>query len=96
MGLVYPLIEDDVSKAPSVDIHFKSMAMVKEINKELLIYFLLSEDIQKTEENSCDRYQATHRHTWDHIRYIDERIVLHGNHARERLFADYESFWIIG
>ena len=31
MGLVYPLIEDDVSKAPSVDIHFKSMAMVNEI-----------------------------------------------------------------
>ena len=41
MELVYPLIEDDVSKAPSVDIHFKSMAMVKEINKELLIYFLI-------------------------------------------------------
>ena len=39
MGLVYPLIEDDVSKAPSVDIHFKSMAMVNEINKELLIHF---------------------------------------------------------
>ena len=50
MGLIYPLIEDDVSKAPSVDIHFKSMAMVKEINKELLIHFLLSEDIRKTEE----------------------------------------------
>ena len=39
MGLVYPLIEDDVSKVPSVDIHFKSMAMVNEINKELLIHF---------------------------------------------------------
>ena len=39
MGLVYPLIEDDVSKAPSVDIYFKSMAMVNEINKELLIHF---------------------------------------------------------
>ena len=39
MGLVYPLIEDDVSKALSVDIHFKSMAMVNEINKELLIHF---------------------------------------------------------
>ena len=39
MGLVYPLIEDDVSKAPSVDIHFKSMAMVNVINKELLIHF---------------------------------------------------------
>ena len=50
MGLVYPLIEDDISKAPSVDIHFKSMAMVKEINKELLIHFLLSEDIRNTEE----------------------------------------------
>ena len=45
MGLIYPLIEDDVSKAPSVDIHFKFMAMVKEINKELLIYFLLSDNI---------------------------------------------------
>ena len=50
MGLIYPLIEDDVSKVPSVDIHFKSMAMVKEINKELLIHFLLSEDIRMTEE----------------------------------------------
>ena len=39
MGLVYPLIKDDVSKAPSMDIHFKSMAMVKKINKELLITF---------------------------------------------------------
>ena len=39
MELVYPLIEDDVSKAPSVDIHFKSMAMVNEINNELLIHF---------------------------------------------------------
>ena len=39
MGLVYPLTEDDVSMAPSVDIHFKSMSMVKEINKELLIHF---------------------------------------------------------
>ena len=39
MGLVYSLIEDDVSKAPSVDIHFKSMAMVNEIIKELLIHF---------------------------------------------------------
>ena len=45
IGLVYPLIKDDVSKTLSVDIHFKSMAMVKEINKELLIHFLLSEDI---------------------------------------------------
>ena len=50
MGLVYPLIEDDVSKAPSVDINFKSVAMVKEINKELLIHFLLSEDIWRIEE----------------------------------------------
>ena len=50
MGLVYPLIEDDVSKALSVDIYFKSMDMVKEINKELLIHFLLSEDIRMTEE----------------------------------------------
>ena len=33
MELVYLLIEDDVSKAQSVDIHFKYMAMVKEINK---------------------------------------------------------------
>ena len=32
-------IEDDVSKAPSVDIHFKSMAMANEINKKLLIHF---------------------------------------------------------
>ena len=39
MKLVYPLIEDDVSKAHSVDIYFKSMAMVNEINKELLIHF---------------------------------------------------------
>ena len=39
IGLVYPLIEDDVSKAPSVDIYFKSMAVVNEINKELLIHF---------------------------------------------------------
>ena len=39
MGLVYPLINDDVSKAHSVDIHFKSMAIVNEINKELLIHF---------------------------------------------------------
>ena len=39
MGLVYPLIEDDVSKAPSVDIHFKSMAMVNEMNNEFLIHF---------------------------------------------------------
>ena len=31
MGLIYPLIEDDVSKVPWVDIHFKSMAIVKEI-----------------------------------------------------------------
>ena len=45
MGLVYPLIEDDVSKAHLVDIHFKSMVMVKEINKELLIHFLLGENI---------------------------------------------------
>ena len=43
------LIEDDVSKAPSVDIHFKSMAMVNEINKELLIHFSIK-DIQKAEE----------------------------------------------
>ena len=50
MELVYPLIEDDVFKAPSVDIHFKFMAMVKEINKELLIHFLLSKDIRKIEE----------------------------------------------
>ena len=39
MGVVYPLIEDDVSKAYSVDIHFKSVAMVNEINNELLIHF---------------------------------------------------------
>ena len=39
MRLIYPLIEDDVSKAPSVDIHFKSVAMVNEINKKLLIHF---------------------------------------------------------
>ena len=39
IGLVYPLIEDDVSKAPSVDIYFKSMTMVNEINKELFIHF---------------------------------------------------------
>ena len=39
MGLVYPLIEDDISKAPLVGIHLKSMAMVNEINKELLIHF---------------------------------------------------------
>ena len=45
MGLVYPLIEDDVSKVLSVDIHFESMAMVKKINKELLIHFLLSNNI---------------------------------------------------
>ena len=38
MGLVYPFIEDGVSKAPLVDIHFKSMAMVNEINKELFFY----------------------------------------------------------
>ena len=31
MRLVYPLIEDDISKTPMVDIHFKSMVMV--INK---------------------------------------------------------------
>ena len=63
VGLVYPLKEVDVSKAPSVDIHFKSMAMVKEINKELLIHFLLSDDIRKTKKNSCDRNQSTHRQT---------------------------------
>ena len=45
MGLVYPLIENDVSNVPSVDIHFKSMTMVNEINKELLIHFLSSEDL---------------------------------------------------
>ena len=49
IGLVYSLIEDDISKALAVDIHFKSMAMVKEINKELLIHFILSEDIQRIE-----------------------------------------------
>ena len=59
--LVYPLIEDDVSEVPLVDIHFKSMAKVKKINKKLLIHFLLSEDIRRIEENSCDRNQATHR-----------------------------------
>ena len=63
MRLVYLLIEDNVSKAPSVYIHFKSMAKVKEINKELLIHFLLSEDIQRTKENSCDRNQITHHQT---------------------------------
>jgi len=57
-GLLYPLIKDDVSKAYSVDIHFKSMGMVKEIN-----HFLLSEDIRRTEENSRDRNQVTHCHT---------------------------------
>ena len=62
MGLIYPLIEDDVSKAHSVNIHFKSMAMVKEIN-ELLIHFLLSEDIRRIKKNSCDRNQATHCQT---------------------------------
>ena len=60
MGIVYPLIADDVSKAPSVYIHFKSMAMANEINKKLLIHFLLSEDIQKTKKNLCDRNQGTH------------------------------------
>ena len=50
MGLLYPLIEDDVAKGPSVDIHFKSMAIVNEINKELLIHFLLSKDIWKIKE----------------------------------------------
>ena len=54
MGLVYPLIEDDVSNAYSVDIHFKFLVIVKDINKELLIHFLLSEDIRKTKENLCD------------------------------------------
>ena len=39
IGLVYPLIKNYVSKAPSVDIHFKSMAIVNEINKGLLIHF---------------------------------------------------------
>ena len=39
MGLVYPLIKDDVSKARSVIIYFKSIPMVNEINKELLIHF---------------------------------------------------------
>ena len=29
MRLVYPLIEDNVFKAPLVDIYFKSMVMVK-------------------------------------------------------------------
>ena len=48
------MIEDDVSKACSVDIHFKSIVMVKEISNELLIHFLLSEDIQMTEKNSFD------------------------------------------
>ena len=38
-GTRLSLKEDDVSKAPSVDIHFKSIAMVNEINKELLIHF---------------------------------------------------------
>ena len=33
MGLIYSLIEDDVTKVYSVDIHFKSMVMVKKINK---------------------------------------------------------------
>ena len=40
IGLIYSLIEDDVSKTHSVDIHFKSMAMVNEIN-ELLIHFFI-------------------------------------------------------
>ena len=39
MGLIYLLIEDDVSKAPSVEIHFKSMVIVNEINMELLIHY---------------------------------------------------------
>ena len=39
MGLIYLLIKDDVSKVPSVDIHFRSMVMVNEINKDLLIHF---------------------------------------------------------
>jgi len=60
MRLIYPLKNDDVSKAPLVDIHFKSIAMVKEINKELLIHFLLSEDIRRIKENSCHHNQATH------------------------------------
>ena len=60
MELVYPLIEDEVFKVPSVNIHFKSMAMIKKINKELLIQFLLSKNIWKTEENSCDHNQATY------------------------------------
>ena len=60
MGLVHPLIEDDISKALLVDIHFKSMAIVKEISKELFIHFLLSVDIQKTEENLCDHNQEIH------------------------------------
>ena len=50
MRLVYPLIKDDVSKAHLVDIHFKSMATMKEINKVLLIHFLLSEDIRMTKK----------------------------------------------
>ena len=61
MRLVYPLIKDDVSKATLVDIHFKFIAMVKEINNELLIHFLLSVDIWKTEGNLCDSNQETHR-----------------------------------
>ena len=63
IGLIYRLIEDDVSKAYSMDIHFKFMAMVKEINKELLIHFLLSGDIRRIEENSCDHNQETHHQT---------------------------------
>ena len=63
MRLVYPLIDDDVFKVLSVDIHFKSMAMVKEINKELLIHFLFSEDIRRTKKNSCDHNQATYCQT---------------------------------
>ena len=48
--ILYQGIDDDVSKVSLVDIHFESMAMVKEINKKLLIHFLSSEDIQKIEE----------------------------------------------
>ena len=62
MELIYPLIEDDVSKAPSVDIYFKSMAMVNEINKKLLIHFSIKVKISKRlKKNLCDHNQTTHR-----------------------------------
>lgn len=63
MGLVYPLIEDDVSTAHLVDIHNKSMAMVRGINKELLIRSPLIVNIRETEINLCGHNQVTHSRT---------------------------------